>query len=483
MKKFIIFILSLLFTLTTWVNGKEICFADNEMDYTIKGYAGTGSFSLYINGEDKLYSVGENGAGQLGIGTTKAHFDPQYVTDGVLQVAVSGDLSAYAIKQDGLYAWGKNQYGQLGLGGEYNTDAKTNYKDAPQKVNIPFTVKQISCGKSFTVLLSTTGAVYAAGSNRFGQLGLPSTYAKDSIFSTFTAVTAVADKTITDIATADFTTYVLTEDGEVYSFGDNNYGELGIGSDEKHPNNSQANKVVFDKKVVKISAGGSNAMALTEDGKAYIWGSNNNNQLGQPGSSALAPIEVAGYSDFNGNPSEVTAVDIFCAGVNNFVLSSEGAIYAFGINSDGNCGINNEGSKVTNPTKIDFFKPLNLEEMKKNGESQVVLSANPVDLTTPENVTIKEFLGGCASRIFIKDSNDVTWSFGNNSSSQLCSGNTAKSFVPVKSTLFRIEKYDGEYVPVDYLTKPIIFLCVVFALLIVFLVFQEIKIRKIGKDE
>ncbi len=456
-----------------------------EQDYTIKAYAGIGSFSLYISGDDKLYSVGENGSGQLGIGTTVSHFNPQYVLDDVDQIAVGGDSFAFALKKDGtLYAWGKNRYGELGLGGDYNEDSATNHYSTPTKVQINFNIKQIVCGNAFAVILTDSGKVYSVGSNYYGQLGLQSDYKKTSVVTTFTEVKAVSGLNIKQIAAADYATYVLTNEGDVYAFGDNYYGELGSGSDTKHPNDSVPQKCLVSN-VVQVSACGSNAMALTLDGKVYVWGRNQYSQIGNSVCTEnyySTPILISKY--YSGD-AEVSCEPqkIFCAGSSNFVLSKDGNLFAFGTNGSYNCGIDNGGKAIASPTKITFYKALDIQQLKSEGADDVVLSSVPVDKTIEQAIVISNFIGGCDSRVFVEDDNGLTWSFGNNGSTQLCVGNTSTATVPVRSTLFRVDSYDGEYQETDYFTFPIIFLCILSLLLVTFIFRSEIKMRKQKKKE
>ncbi|MCL2519175.1 MAG: hypothetical protein FWF15_11485, partial [Oscillospiraceae bacterium] len=81
-------------------------------------------------------------------------------------------------------------------------------------------------------------------------------------------------------------TLALKNDGTVWAWGENESGELGNGSYETKYDQSifgQTNEptqvsVVHD--VVEIAAGGSHAMAVTSDGTIWVWGGNDEGQLG-----------------------------------------------------------------------------------------------------------------------------------------------------------------------------------------------------------
>ncbi len=458
-------------------------YAKEDYSYKIKHYAGNAGFSFYINDENKLFSIGENGSGQLGIGNQKSHFDPQHVMDDVKDVIVGGGPFVFAIKLNGdVYAWGKNQHCQLGLGGTYNTDSDTNYISYPEQLSLNFNVKQIVCGNSFALILDDNGNVYGAGSNEYGQLGLESSYTKSSVVSTFTKIDILSGKNIVMIAASGYTSYALTDTNELYSFGDNYYGELGTNSEVKHPNDSALNKCLIDN-VIAVSASDSNALALTSDNKVYSWGRNQYSQLGvewYSETSSLKPIEIMNYYDGE-SLINVTPSKILSCGNTNFIISTDNDLFSFGANNESNAGIDNGKQTVLVPTKVTFYKALDIQKMKEDGESDVVLSSVPVDKDVIIKLKVSNFAGGCISRVFITDDSGEVWSFGNNSATQLCIGNTATSNVPVKATLYRIDSYDGEYKEKDYLTWPIIFLSIVFTGLIVFIVYSEIKIYKVKK--
>ena len=68
-----------------------------------------------------------------------------------------------------IFAWGNDEFGQLGLGqNSYNP-----FYSTPRYTKYSINIKKIACGKNHSVMKSEQGAVYVFGSNRFGQLGIP----------------------------------------------------------------------------------------------------------------------------------------------------------------------------------------------------------------------------------------------------------------------------------------------------------------------
>ena len=67
---------------------------------------------------------------------------------------------------DEVYAWGSNVYRQLGLG-----NCTMNRYNLPQKLNLRH-IKKIICGGNHTIALTHSNEVYSWGWNYYGQLGL-----------------------------------------------------------------------------------------------------------------------------------------------------------------------------------------------------------------------------------------------------------------------------------------------------------------------
>jgi len=129
----------------------------------------------------QLYTWGYGDTGQLGHGLhgTFAHVDPRRSTipravsalsGSRIIFAAAGEFHAAALSSNGqLYTWGLNTYGQLGHSDRVN-------RHAPELVavfaNANVNISWVSCGRSHTIAVSDFGEVYAWGSNEYGQLGL-----------------------------------------------------------------------------------------------------------------------------------------------------------------------------------------------------------------------------------------------------------------------------------------------------------------------
>jgi alpha-tubulin suppressor-like RCC1 family protein len=229
----------------------------------------TGAYTTYI----ELAPSGEN---QNGYGSSL----PRILTMGMsrtwgrllaTQIAC-GNHHTMALDSDGkVYTWGRNNFGQLG-----NGDTATQYTPGPVTTTIgDKTIVAVAGGSYHTIALDSDGKVYTWGRNNYGQLGNGTTQR-----NTPGQVTSLSDKTIVAIAGGYEHTMALDSDGKVYTWGYNVYGQLGHNGTTTQTTPGQVTTTIGDKTIVAIACGSSHTMALDSDGKVYTWGYNNFGNLG-----------------------------------------------------------------------------------------------------------------------------------------------------------------------------------------------------------
>ena len=124
-------------------------------------------FTVCINNDQNVVSFGWSTKGAHGNEEYNV-FPPKIISslNHIISISV-GDGHCACLDNDGnIYTFGSNQYGQLGIG-----DEDLSHTSIPQKVNLP-PCTQISCGNNFTMCLSENGEVYSFGYNEYGQLGI-----------------------------------------------------------------------------------------------------------------------------------------------------------------------------------------------------------------------------------------------------------------------------------------------------------------------
>ncbi len=262
----------------------------------------------------QVYAWGGNSDGQLGNGSnTNSNVPVAVSTAGVLSgltvTAVAGGADhSLAIANGQPYAWGYNGDGELGNGS--NTDSNVPVAVSTAGVLAGKTVTAVAAGNDHNLAVAN-GQAYAWGSNSNGQLGNGSNTSSNVPVAVSTAG-VLSGKTVTAVAAGEFQSLAVAN-GQVFAWGYNGDGELGNGTttDSNVPV-AVTSFVLSSLDVTEVAAGEGSSYALTNTGRLFAWGDNTYGQLGigSTGGSFTTPHEVlspAGYiwtaidSDANGN--------------------------------------------------------------------------------------------------------------------------------------------------------------------------------------
>lgn len=252
------------------------------------------TLALTLDGE--VYSWGSNSLGELGLGDTTPRHSPvkvQGALSGKTVIAISaGPTHSMALTSTGeLYAWGANGYGQLGDGGTTN-------RLSP--VAIVFTgtlleglvITSILCSYDHTVVLTSEGLVFSWGHNGNAALG-------DGTFVdrlTPVAVNgALAGRRVEAISGGSIHHLALASDGFVYAWGTNIAGCLGDGTATTRPSPVAVDRtgVLAGKAIASVHAGSYSSLVRTKDHQLFSWGWNNYGQLGVGNATIQSYVPIA----------------------------------------------------------------------------------------------------------------------------------------------------------------------------------------------
>ncbi len=295
----------------------------------------------------KRYTV----TARSGAFSATATIDLAVVTGGAFRAVAGGDASSFGLDASGnAYAWGANAQGQLGIG--TTTDSATPVPVLRGAIPVGVSLVKIIPGNQHTVALGSDGNVYTWGSNLYGQLGLgdgaSTAVQKAPVRASRGAIPEGV--TIVDIAGSWWVTYALGSDGNIYAWGANNSGSR-VG-DGTTVNALAPVKVSTDKRVpgtvfTQVAAGRFSAVALGSDGTAYAWGANDNgaNASGDTASHLVPTPIVRGQV-----PLGVVFVKITVGSGNAAAVGSDGRIYTWGLN--GTAG------RLGNNTTTDALAPV-----------------------------------------------------------------------------------------------------------------------------
>ena len=220
-----------------------------------------------------IYVWGGNSQGQLGLGDSRMAYQPRQLKfiEPIIDISCGYYHSVCLARSGILYVWGRNECDQLGLGMESRSNIY-----APQKLIIPnVKIIFINCGSSFTNCIDTNGNVWIWGNNKSYQLGLGNRDKKS--VSTPTKLDSLSK--ITAISSGFYHSLALDVRGAVYTWGRNDYRQLGMENQEFGESPQQ---LIFPDTIIikSVSCGGYHSMALTQNGEVYSWGLNGYGQLG-----------------------------------------------------------------------------------------------------------------------------------------------------------------------------------------------------------
>src|SRR5436853_94237 len=189
-------------------------------------------------------------------------------------------------------------------------------------------IKNMSTGDLHSLILTNTGQIYVFGSNEYGQLGL-----SDNIDKNVPTLIPNLNQ-IVQIAAGFYHSLALSDIGQIYAFGFNNFGQLGIG------NNHQRNIPTLIPNLIQIrqiAAGDRHSLALSTNGQTYAFGSNHYGQLGLGDNNDInIPIVIPNLNDI---------IQIATGAYHSLALSNSGQIYAFGNNEYGRLGLGDNDNR------------------------------------------------------------------------------------------------------------------------------------------
>lgn len=140
-------------------------------------------------------------------------------------------------------------------------------------------IVHMAAGDRHTIIVTQTGRAFAFGDNSSGQLGLGHTNPVDKV-SCIKSLKFTTDEKVIMAACGRESTLVATNHGALYAFGSNDNSQLGLG-DEDIQATPKSIERLRGLKWKQIAMGAEHACALTTDGLVYIWGSNEEGQCGQ----------------------------------------------------------------------------------------------------------------------------------------------------------------------------------------------------------
>jgi len=290
--------------------------------------------TLAIDNQGYLWSWGNNSSGQLGHGDRTSRITPARISNKTWTYIAAGRDHSLAIDSNGrLYAFGSNAYGQIG-------DGTNNNRLSPVLIDqIDTQWIYVSAGHDFSIAISDDGELYCWGNNEYSQLGTGDTVLRN-------VPTKIGIKTWKMVdAGRDHALAIDTSDN-LYAWGNNAYGQLGLG------NNNTANvpTLLSGSTWKKISAGEFYSLAINSLDKAYGWGNNAYGQLGnQQGKNSGNKINAPSVIR-----NDLTFTNIYAGYRHSAAIQSNKDMWLWGDNTYGQLGY--QTSQLSNselPVKLN----------------------------------------------------------------------------------------------------------------------------------
>lgn len=314
------------------------------------------SHSVFIRIDQTISSCGNNTnnrCGYSGPGTVSYQNNPQINTGvaltrtnfNVVDVACGNAHSVIVRLQDGvrsLWAAGLNTSGQLSL---LNRAISTSFLlPLTSAFQTPNNILMSVGGANYTSVIRTSNnirTVWSAGINTNGNIGNGITLA--------TSVLRQANNSegVISIACGNLHTTIVKDDGTVWATGLNTNGQLGIDSSSIIQQTSYTQSILFDGSTTvpvtnafAIACGSAHTAILRNDGSVWATGLNTNGQLGIQSTSQVTRFQKAKLLD-DGILYDVSgAIGISCGTDHTVIVRNDGSVWATGLNSSGQLGIN-----------------------------------------------------------------------------------------------------------------------------------------------
>jgi alpha-tubulin suppressor-like RCC1 family protein/photosystem II stability/assembly factor-like uncharacterized protein len=143
--------------------------------------------------------------------------------------------------------------------------------------------------------------------------------------------------------------YVIDQSGNLWAWGRNLYGQLGVGDRTDHNIPMMIPVPVGASKWVLVAGGANFAVAVADSDKLYAWGLNDKGQIGTgiAGGLYVAPVRIQ-------NPPYVTTWKWVSAGADHCeALTTDGRLFAWGNNAQGQLGVGSTDYLIT-PQPVEF---------------------------------------------------------------------------------------------------------------------------------
>ncbi|TDH27774.1 T9SS type A sorting domain-containing protein [Segetibacter sp. 3557_3] len=390
-----------------------------------------GSFTMAVRSDGTLWGWGNNNEGQLGTSNTTYSVPTpvQSGSDNNWVMVQGGGSHTLALKSNGtLWSWGANLSGQLGNG----TTSGSNANPVPAQVGTDTKWVGIATGFAHSLGFKSDGTLFGWGNNEKSQLG------NGTNTNVLIPMLLNTDVKWLDVKQGALFTTALATDGRLWTWESNTHGQLGNGNQTQQNSPGLMNN---DNNWISVAAGFYYTLALKSNGTLWSWGGNFQGQLGNGTNTTFnqVPTQV-------GNDNKWTS--IAAKGSHSLALKSDGTLWAWGNNADGQLGVGNttvglSPVQVGSDNKwasisVGFYHSIGLKSDGTlwswgtnfwNGSNSTGNYLTPVKIGSDSNW--KSIATGVAHTLAIK-SDGTLWAWGYNLRGQVGNGTLTNVAAPMQ---------------------------------------------------
>ncbi|KAM5577981.1 ultraviolet-B receptor UVR8 [Rosa sericea] len=325
-------------------------------DQSLEAVACGGAHTLFLTQAGRVFATGLNDFGQLGASTDVPYATEPVEVSGINKQVVqisAGYYHSCAVTEDGeLYMWGKNSYGQLGLG---KRGAKAVHVPTKVECLAGITIRMVALGSEHSVAVTDGGESlsWGGGSGRLGhgpESGILGIFKSTSEYRP-RLIKKLEGTKVKTAAAGLLHSACVDENGSVFVFGERAVDRMGSLKGKNGTAPSMISRLPCSE---EVSCGGYHTCVITSGGELYSWGSNENGCLGIGTTDVLhLPERVQG-------PFLKSAVIKVSCGWKHTAAISEGNIFTWGWG--GSHGTFSEeghssGGQLGQGTDVDYIKP------------------------------------------------------------------------------------------------------------------------------
>ncbi|MCL7025358.1 hypothetical protein MKW94_007035 [Papaver nudicaule] len=221
-----------------------------------------------------------------------------------------------------VFSWGSGTNYQLGTGNAHIQKLPCKV-DALQGSHI----KLVSAAKFHSVAIGASGEVYTWGFGRGGRLGHPDFdihSGQAAVITPRQVTSGLGSRRVTAIAAAKHHTVAATEGGEVFTWGSNREGQLGYTSVDSQPTPRRVS--ALRAKIVSVAAANKHTAVVSDSGEVFTWGCNKEGQLGYGTSNSASNYTPRLVEYLKGK----VFVGVAAAKYHTIVLGADGEVFTWG---------------------------------------------------------------------------------------------------------------------------------------------------------